>query len=339
MVSLASHHFLGLRDHIQCASQGVDDGGPGDADFRHDVGAQIRRRAVDVPRGNRGDSLAGINETHPPQLADAAVVGVEGVDAVMLRRDEHHIAEALPRNRDVREIQRLGVDVSIDRIGKEPLERAGGDVARGESRFAQILTGARPVVVIGQDTIRQGAAAPRIDGAGVVHQDADVPGRVGIGGVVVGLDDQQVVQVRLQVRSAADVRDLDPHAVAGLGLRSWPGRKRGVRVEAGSRAVDAIESVAANQRGEQQIVAVLVRAAGLKANRGARDRAGRGRKGDLRELRIGDTRCMPRPAVLARPRRPRQATRLLGRRKIRVRARRRPGTSFRQRVFGRIVEG
>ena len=52
-----------------------------------------------------------LNPTNPANL-----VGVEGVDTVVLGGDEHHVVNPLARNVHVRHVERLRVDVPVHRI-------------------------------------------------------------------------------------------------------------------------------------------------------------------------------------------------------------------------------
>ena len=65
--------------------------------------------AADVSRGKRGDAVR--EEGAKPQLN--AVVSIVGVDRIVLGGDENHIVRALARNRQVRNVEGLGVHVTI----------------------------------------------------------------------------------------------------------------------------------------------------------------------------------------------------------------------------------
>ena len=63
----------------------------------------------------------------------------------MLGRDEDHVVNALAGDFDTRHVERLCVDVAVDRQREELPELRGVDVPRGEDRFAKIRAGAAVV--------------------------------------------------------------------------------------------------------------------------------------------------------------------------------------------------
>ena len=69
----------------------------------------------------------------------------------MLRSHDQQIVSAVARNRDVRGVERLGVDQAVDGVEAEFAKLGGVDVAGGQDGFSQILPGAGDVVVVGQN--------------------------------------------------------------------------------------------------------------------------------------------------------------------------------------------
>ena len=78
-------------------------------------------------------------------------VGVERVDAVLLRGDDDDVVGAAVDG-DVRDVERLGEDGTIHlKTGFEESELPRIDSVRSQHRLVQVLTGAPPVIVVGQD--------------------------------------------------------------------------------------------------------------------------------------------------------------------------------------------
>ena len=72
-------------------------------------------------------------------IACGVVVRIEGIDAVMLGRDEEHIVHALAGNGHVSEDQRLAVNLAIHGIGKSGKDRAP---RRNQARLERPLSAA-----------------------------------------------------------------------------------------------------------------------------------------------------------------------------------------------------
>ena len=66
----------------------------------------------------------------------------------MLRRDEDDVVSAFAGDGDIGHVQRLGVELAVDRIGKKFAESRGVDVCGSEDRFRSVCTGTRDVVVM-----------------------------------------------------------------------------------------------------------------------------------------------------------------------------------------------
>ena len=79
--------------------------------------------------------MSRIDEADGPEEASLRVVGVEGVDGVVLRRDKHHVMKAATGNVDVGQIQRLRIDLPVHRIRKQFSECGRIDGGRGQKRF------------------------------------------------------------------------------------------------------------------------------------------------------------------------------------------------------------
>src|SRR5262249_20344220 len=142
--------LLGLGGDVEGVGGVVDDRGAGDADLGHDV------VAADVAVGHGGDAVGGVDEAalpvHAAALAGAAggPVGVEGVDAVVLRGGEDDVARAAAGDGQVGLVERLGVDVAVHGVAVQLAEVAGVDVGGGEHLLARVMAGEEIVVVPGQ---------------------------------------------------------------------------------------------------------------------------------------------------------------------------------------------
>ena len=71
---------------------------------------------------HRGYARIRIEEVHSPKRIGGRRVGVEGVNAVVLRRHNQDIVDAISRNRDLRHVERLRVNVSVHRKRIQPAE-------------------------------------------------------------------------------------------------------------------------------------------------------------------------------------------------------------------------
>jgi hypothetical protein len=138
--------LLGHGYQVEGVGGRVDDRSAGDADLRGDLVAANIRGQDDVDVG------AGVDEARVPDgVGGTQAVGVEGVDAIVLRGDEYEVMDALARNIDASHVQRLGIDLPVHRVGVQLAERGRGDVGRREGGLGQVLTRPRHVVVIRQD--------------------------------------------------------------------------------------------------------------------------------------------------------------------------------------------
>ncbi len=85
-----------------------------------------------------------------PQRSLLQSIGIESVDRVVLRHDEdnivHHTADG-----QVRHIERLGIDLTIDRIGIQLPEQLRIHIRRSQRCFVGVRAVADIVIVIGKD--------------------------------------------------------------------------------------------------------------------------------------------------------------------------------------------
>ena len=129
-------------DHIKGVAGNVDYRSAGDSNLRQNVAG------VDVIGRQRGYAGIGIEKIDTPQRRGSWRIGVEGVDTVMLCRHDHDIMNSISRDRDLRQVQRLRVNISVNRKRIEPAETRRVHVVGREDRFDRVLTSAGIVVMI-----------------------------------------------------------------------------------------------------------------------------------------------------------------------------------------------
>ena len=81
-------------------------------------------------------------------FTSGAGIGVESVDGVMRGGDEDYIVDALARDCDRREVERLRVDLPVHRMGEELAELDRRDIRRRQDGFLKILSGSCEIVAI-----------------------------------------------------------------------------------------------------------------------------------------------------------------------------------------------
>src|SRR5690348_10488905 len=87
-------------------------------------------------------------EVDLPQWSQSArIVGIEGIYIVTFRRDINYVS-IQSSDVEVRNIQRLCVNLSADLARKQLAEGAWAHVRSLQNRFAQVLPGATVVVVL-----------------------------------------------------------------------------------------------------------------------------------------------------------------------------------------------
>ncbi len=144
----AARRFHRHGYHVQRRRSRVNDGGARDPDLGNNL---ITVESVLVR--DRAHTGRGVEEADLPEGSGVglSIIGVEGVHAVVLGGHEDDVVHTFSRDLDSAQIERVGVDVTIHRIGKQLTDLRGVDVRRSELCFAQILPGARQIVVIGED--------------------------------------------------------------------------------------------------------------------------------------------------------------------------------------------
>ena len=144
----ASGRLLGLGLNEKRTGCGVDDGRACDPDLRHEVAF-----FSGVRRGHGGHARSRVDETHLPErrgVRTGIVIGVEGIDTVMLRGDKGHVMRPFSRNGDVRHIKRLRINVAIDSVRKQLAERVCVNVGQVQGRLICVLARPCDIVTVGQ---------------------------------------------------------------------------------------------------------------------------------------------------------------------------------------------
>jgi hypothetical protein len=134
--------LLGLGIHVKGSACLVNGRSSSDADLRCHVAA-----TADIAVGHRRAKIV------VPERADRAIVRVEGVEAVAVRADVHHVAR-LSAHGDARNIEGLRIYLSVHGVAEQFAEPAHVHVRRCQADFLQIRAGAGEIVVMHQDVHR-----------------------------------------------------------------------------------------------------------------------------------------------------------------------------------------
>ena len=108
--------LFGLGHHEKTSARRINYRSPGDSDLVLDVAGLLSVRW-------RNRRHASAKKALFPILYAGLSVGVEGVDAVVLGGDEDDVVRAAG-DREIRHIERLGVDFAIHGAGEEFSERS-----------------------------------------------------------------------------------------------------------------------------------------------------------------------------------------------------------------------
>src|ERR1039457_3300815 len=135
------------------------DGIPDRVNDRRALDAELRvsgRASTGIARlRNGGDASRRIEKIHIPKrrcITALITIGIESVNAVMLRGDVHDVVSGIRRwNEHLRNIERLGGLHSIQTLREELSELHRIDVRRSQDHLTRVLTGAGIVVMLGQD--------------------------------------------------------------------------------------------------------------------------------------------------------------------------------------------
>ena len=136
------------RDEVHRLRRGIDRRRAGDADVAGEVDVGAARLA-DVGARHRHDAGRGIGVVDAPERRRRRlVVGVERVDAVVVRRDVDHVAQADAGDADAGDVERLRVDLIVDDALEQFAELADVHVGRRQQRFRGVRASACRVIVL-----------------------------------------------------------------------------------------------------------------------------------------------------------------------------------------------
>ena len=96
---------------------------------------------------NRRHPSSGVDERGMPKGRAGASVGVEREHGIVLGRDVDHVVDALPRNGDVRDVERRCEGVAVELVVEQLAEAGRVHVRRRENGLLEVLARAQVVVV------------------------------------------------------------------------------------------------------------------------------------------------------------------------------------------------
>ena len=152
--------------------------------------------------------------------ARGRVVGVEGIDAVVLGGHDQDVVDRAVAHGHLADLQGLGIDLAVDRVMEEPPEARRVDVLRRQRRLVQVGAGYGIVVVIREDVCASvpgatGVSEPNRPCVSSIEAGGEVDG-VGVAAVAAVADLQRPQPVDLN-RLAVGVLQL-AQEVAGGGV-------------------------------------------------------------------------------------------------------------------------
>jgi hypothetical protein len=143
--------LFALGDHEDGSRVEVNHRGGADANFRMDVRcADIGGRHGGRPR--RGPMSGADHARLPewPTIGSAVVVGVEGVYRIMFCSNKDYVMRRLVRQGEIADIERLCINLAIDRVAKQLAKRIGIDIGRSKNGLLRILALMGIVIAPGQ---------------------------------------------------------------------------------------------------------------------------------------------------------------------------------------------
>ena len=129
MVGIETYSVIRERIQVHRAACQIDHRRAGDANLWLDVGVRSVATAEDVARGRRQGIRAKINVPQQAAVRAGVAVRIKRVHVVIFRGDENDVVCALARDRQVGNVQRLGIDLPPtgyrrgDRVSEELAER------------------------------------------------------------------------------------------------------------------------------------------------------------------------------------------------------------------------
>ena len=143
--------LLGAGDEVHRLRQRVDDRRAADADVAGEVPVGAAGLADVGPEyGNDAGCRVRVVDV-PERCRRRGIVGVEGIDAVVVGGDVDDIPDAETRNVEAVYIEWLTIDLVVDGALEELAELADVDVRRRQHRFGKVRARPGGVVVLGRD--------------------------------------------------------------------------------------------------------------------------------------------------------------------------------------------
>src|SRR5436305_601203 len=99
------------RIQVDCAGSQINDRCAGNANLGNDVeilSAIVAPAKIEIGRGGGGTEIGEPKDS----TQCAAVVGIEGIHTVVFSRDEKNVVDALARNIQARNVERLRINVA-----------------------------------------------------------------------------------------------------------------------------------------------------------------------------------------------------------------------------------
>src|SRR6267154_3793311 len=125
IVSDTAYYLFSFRVEIDGIAEGVDYRSPLNTHF----GVAIHLAATLFTDGDRSDASCRIDKALLPQgHITGQVIGVEGVNTIVLSDDEYDVALTYPRDRDVRHVKRLCDHKSVHIVGAQFGEGRRSDI-------------------------------------------------------------------------------------------------------------------------------------------------------------------------------------------------------------------
>ncbi len=160
-----------LRDDVERAARGIDNGRTGDADFWCEVSKAGTDEVAGAAVRNRGlvgaGPVSGVDETDRPELVARDRVRIERVERVVRRGNEDDVASDAA-NAHVRHPERLRVDRAIDDAAGELAERGRSYCGWRKRVLPRVGAVSRERVVVREhageicDADRDGGAVTRV---------------------------------------------------------------------------------------------------------------------------------------------------------------------------------
>ena len=126
-------------DHVNCAATCIDHRCAGDTNLRRDVSAV---------RSYIGTGYGSAKIDMPQWQGRSGVIGVEGINSIVLRGDVNHISD-LTSNRKIRNVERLSIDLTVYGARKQLSKGIYVHIGGVEHGFGQVLSCPTTVVVVG----------------------------------------------------------------------------------------------------------------------------------------------------------------------------------------------